>query len=113
MTRPRRSNIRPRLLEFRQRAQLTQEQVAELIGITPEMVRRHEHGLSRPIAKYRERYTQLFRATEEQLGFQANGNSPSASSAVAEDIGEIMARVNKLESGAVGTDTLRCLEIAI
>ena len=113
MTRPRRSNIRPRLLEFRQRAQLTQEQVAELIGITPEMVRRHEHGLSRPIAKYRERYTQLFRATEEQLGFQANGNSPSASSAAAEDISEIMARVHKLESGAVGTNTMRCLEVAI
>jgi transcriptional regulator with XRE-family HTH domain len=117
MPRPRRPEVKPRLLEFRQRAQLTQEQVAESIGVTAEMVRRHERGLSRPIAKYRERYCELFQATKEQLGFQTDTAPQAFTSSFPlttdEDIAEIVARVHRLESGAVGVDTMRCLELAI
>jgi transcriptional regulator with XRE-family HTH domain len=108
MARPRRIEERPRLLEYRRRAQLTQEQVAESIGVTAEMVRRHERGLSRPIARYRERYCELFQATQEQLGFQTISSAPESTSLslmADEDIAEILARIHRLESGAVGADT--------
>ena len=49
MARPRRPEFHPRLVDFRQRAGLTQEHVAEQVGISAEMVRRHEHGDSLPI----------------------------------------------------------------
>ena len=113
MARPKRQITKPRLLEFRQRALLTQEQVAQAIGATPEMVRRHENGHSRPVARYREQYSLLFGANEEQLGFQVLDGPPVPAGVAAEDISAIMSRVHRLESGGVGTETLRCLEIAI
>lgn len=70
MARPRRSEFHPRLAEFRQSAGLTQEQVAERVGISAEMVRRHERGDNLPIPLYRKRYCQLFGATEDDLGFR-------------------------------------------
>ena len=70
MARPRRAEFHPQLAEFRQRAGLTQEQVAEHVGINAEMVRRHEHGQNMPIPLYRKRYCQLFQATEQDLGFR-------------------------------------------
>ena len=70
MARPRRAEFYPRLANFRQSAGLTQEQVAEHVGITAEMVRRHERGDSMPIELYRKRYCHLFGATEEDLGFR-------------------------------------------
>ena len=70
MARPRRPEIHPRLADFRRRAGLTQEQVAEHVGITAEMVRRHERGESLPIAPYRKKYCDLFDATEQDLGFR-------------------------------------------
>src|SRR5258708_26659878 len=70
MARPHRPEFHPRLAEFRQRAGLTQERVAEQIGISAEMVRRHERGDNMPIPLYRRRYCQLFGATEQDLGFR-------------------------------------------
>ena len=70
MARPRRAEFHPRLAEFRRRAGLTQEQVAEQIGISAEMVRRHEHGDNMPVPLYRQRYCQLFGATDQELGFR-------------------------------------------
>lgn len=70
MARPRRPEFHPRLADFRQRAGLTQEEVADHVGITAEMVRRHERGDSMPIPLYRKRYCELFEATEQTLGFR-------------------------------------------
>lgn len=70
MARPRRAEFHPQLAAFRQRAGLTQEQVAEQVGISAEMVRRHEHGENMPIPLYRKRYCQLFQATEQDLGLR-------------------------------------------
>ena len=70
MARPHRAEFHPQLADFRQRAGLTQEQVAEHVGISAEMVRRHEHGENMPIPLYRKRYCQLFQATEQDLGFR-------------------------------------------
>lgn len=68
MARPRRPKLTPRLAEYRARFGLTQEQVAEAVGITAEMVRRHEKGQSRPIELYRKRYGALYQATQGELG---------------------------------------------
>lgn len=70
MARPRRTEFHPRLADFRQRAGLTQEQVAENVGISAEMVRRHERGVAMPIPLYRKRYCDVYGATEEDLGFR-------------------------------------------
>jgi transcriptional regulator with XRE-family HTH domain len=70
MARPRRPEFHPRLADFRKRAGLTQEEVAEQVGISAEMVRRHERGDNLPISLYRKRYCHLFGATEEDLGFR-------------------------------------------
>ena len=70
MARPRRPEFHPRLADFRRRAGLTQEQVAEQVGISAEMVRRHEHGSAMPIPLYRKRYCDIFAVTEEDLGFR-------------------------------------------
>lgn len=79
MARPRRAEFHPRLADFRERAGLTQEQVAEHVGINAEMVRRHERGVAMPIPLYRKRYCDLFGATEEDLGFRpARADQPAA-----------------------------------
>lgn len=46
---------------------MTQEQLAHLVGVTPEMIRKHEKGVSLPIALYRERYSSLFKVAESEL----------------------------------------------
>ncbi|MGH3796800.1 MAG: helix-turn-helix domain-containing protein [Pseudonocardiaceae bacterium] len=70
MARPRRPEFHPRLADYRRRRGLTQEQVAEVVGVTAEMVRKHEHGISMPIEIYRERYSSLYCATQVELGLQ-------------------------------------------
>jgi transcriptional regulator with XRE-family HTH domain len=72
MARPRRPEFHPRLADFRCRLGFTQEQVADRVDITVEMVRRHEHGISMPSKKYRQRYCLLYGATETELGLIAN-----------------------------------------
>lgn len=79
MARPRRPKLTPRLAEYRARFGFTQEQVAEAVGITAEMVRRHEKGLSQPIEQYRKRYSTLYRTTQGELGLlrpSKNSHSP-------------------------------------
>lgn len=68
VARPRRAPLSPRLAEFRYARGLTQEQVAEAIGITVEMVRRHEKGIAQPAEKYRRRYSAFYGAGEAGLG---------------------------------------------
>lgn len=68
MARPRRPRRSTRLAEHRIIHGLTQEQVAERLGITPEMVRRHERGISHPEERSRRRYCALYRASESALG---------------------------------------------
>jgi len=68
MARPRRPQLTPRFAEFRAARRLTQEQVAEAIGITVEMVRRHEQGHAQPVERYRRRYSALYGATQVELG---------------------------------------------
>jgi transcriptional regulator with XRE-family HTH domain len=81
MARPRRPEFHPRLADFRNRLGLTQEQVADRVGITVEMVRRHERGISMPSEKYRQRYCLLYGATEADLGLtpqQVPAEDPTA-----------------------------------
>lgn len=120
MARPKRPEFHPRLVEFRQHSQLTQEQVADQIGITPEMVRRHEHGLSLPVERYRQGYCQLYDATEEQLGFRPARSGPDLlvapgviePASAPEEVVDILTRVQKLEAGA-GIEVIRCLDMTI
>ncbi|MGH3630775.1 MAG: helix-turn-helix domain-containing protein [Sciscionella sp.] len=77
MARPRRPEFHPRLADYRRRRGLTQEQVAEEVGITVEMVRRHEHGIAMPIKIYRERYSSLYGATQAELGLQLDFDQAS------------------------------------
>lgn len=70
MARPRKGELQPRLAEYRHRAGLTQEQVAEHLDIKPEMVRRHERGINMPVGPTRKKYCRLYGATEEDLGFR-------------------------------------------
>lgn len=75
MARPRRPEFHPHLADNRRRVGLTQEQVAEQVGITVEMVRRHEHGISMPVERSRARYCQLYEATEVELGLKPNSET--------------------------------------
>jgi transcriptional regulator with XRE-family HTH domain len=70
MARPKRPPFTPRLQEHRRRLGLTQEQVAEQIGITAEMVRRHERAISLPSAIYQRRYTELYGRSAVELGLR-------------------------------------------
>lgn len=79
MARPRKVAFEAHLAEFRQRAHLTQQQVADSLGISAEMVRRHERGLAMPLPLYRERYCDLYSARESELWVHdASGNSRMA-----------------------------------
>jgi hypothetical protein len=73
MARPRKAAFEARLSEYRGRAGLTQQQVADSLGISTEMVRRHEHALAMPISEYRERYCALYSAKESDLWIRENG----------------------------------------
>ena len=68
MARPRRQPFFPRLAEYRTRARLTQEQVAERLGVSVEMVRKHERALALPREEIRLRYVELYGADQVALG---------------------------------------------
>lgn len=68
MPRPKRLHFDPHLLEFRRRRGLTQEDVADRIGISTEMVRRHEAGRSFPSVQNREKYRKIYGASDAALG---------------------------------------------
>lgn len=89
MARPRRPALNPRLAEFRARFGLTQEQVAERLEITPEMVRRHERGLARPSELYRRRYSNLYRASENALGIGAVSTTAGSDESIEQAVAEI------------------------
>ena len=115
MARPKRTPIEPHLLEHRQRLGLTQEQVAERLGITPEMVRRHERGLSTPIATYRVRYCKLYNSDEVTLGLSAAeaGAARSTSTPDFEDVLDVMGRVQLLERASIGRAALDTLALSL
>lgn len=83
MPRPLREDFEPRLRNFRRRARLTQEQLAELVGVTPEMVRKHEKGDSLPIPLYRARYARLFKVAESELWVFASRSPTGATRSLA------------------------------
>ena len=89
MARPRRPPLSPRLAFFRQRRGLTQEQIAEAVGITVEMVRRHEKGIAHPAPQYRRRYCALYRATERALGLAPTTVEPPAPVGIEQLVAEI------------------------
>lgn len=126
MPRPRRGKLEPRLSQYRLRASLTQQEVAEQLGISADMVRKHERGLSQPIKLYRLKYCALYAATEDQLGLRsemegvsispADEPSNSASDATpdgTEDPLEVYARIHRLGGVPVGDDILSGLQSAI
>lgn len=111
MARPRRPTLTPRLAEYRRGRNLTQEQVAEAVGITPEMVRRHEKGLSHPSERYRHRYAALYQASQTSLGLVHGGAEVTSSLAV--DVTQLVAEITEsgTSNGAIelldhGTTTL-------
>ena len=107
MARPRRSQLTPRLAEFRRQRGVTQEQVADALGITPEMVRRHEKGLARPIEIYRKRYSAFFRASQVELGL-----TPASSSSGAQelDVDQLLAEI---ADSATASEAIRQLDRAV
>lgn len=77
MARPRREPFTTRLSEFRRCMHMTQEQVAETLGVSVESVRRHEQALSMPQSAQREKYCELYKAREAELwprAREANSN---------------------------------------
>jgi transcriptional regulator with XRE-family HTH domain len=127
MARPKRGKLEPRLSDYRLRASLTQQQVAEQLGISADMVRKHERGLSQPIKLYRLKYCALYAATEDQLGLRSEIETIRASSPVdelpkpsfdvtpsgTEDPLEIYERIHRLGGVPVGDDVLSGLQATI
>lgn len=68
MARPKSARTVPALAEYRRRRDLTQEQVAERLGLSVEMIRRHERGDARPGEPFRRGYARLYGATLSELG---------------------------------------------
>lgn len=110
MVRPCRSELHPRLAEFRQREGLTQDQVAERVGISADMVRKHERGVNLPIPLYRRRYCRFYGATEEELGFRPSGQPYSELRACREQRGlsqsEVVAQLRKVAGCPLPDDLL-------
>ena len=90
MARPRRLRRDTRLAEYRAASGLTQEQVAERLRITPEMVRRHERGISYPEERSRRRYCALYRASETALGL-----GETSQTSAADDIAGLVAEITE------------------
>src|SRR5262245_10693509 len=97
MARPRRPALAPRLVGYRQARGLTQEQVADALGITAEMVRRHEKGENHPSADYRRRYSVLYRASQADLGLVPGAVGGAARSSIL-DVEQLVSQIT--ESGA-------------
>lgn len=105
MARPKRPPIHPRLAEYRQSAGLTQEQVAEKVGITAEMVRRHEHGVSLPSPVYRQRYCALYGVDVHRLGLAPHtGTLRGARVARGWTVPEVATRLRKLSPARLPDD---------
>lgn len=114
MARPKREIFVPNLAEFRRRARLTQEAVAELLIVSTETIRRHERGAATPSELLRRRYCELYRATEEQLGFIALARTTSVvltHETPTEEISEIMSRVQTLMR--LGGEELTFFELSV
>lgn len=113
MARPKRQEFQSNLAEFRRRARLTQEEVAERLGSTTESVSRHERGVVTPGPYLRQRYCELYGATDAQLGFTVPFpnmiQTPPESSA--EEVSDILERVRTLTR--IGTDELICFELGV
>src|SRR4051794_36233117 len=75
MGRPPRAEFESKLRQFRVGAGLTQDQLAEQLGVTTEMVRKHERGISLPIPLYRRRYAALFRVGENDIWLSASAST--------------------------------------
>lgn len=108
MARPRRLRRGTRLAEYRGAHGLTQEQVAERLHITPEMVRRHEHGVSYPEEPTRRRYCALYRAGEDELGLKETTSVPMTDDVehLVTEITESSTSNNAIELLDRGTTTL-------
>lgn len=113
MARPKRQEFESNLAEFRRRARLTQEEVAERLGATTESVSRHERGVVTPGVFLRRRYCDLYGATDLQLGFAVQfptlDQEPLESPA--EEISDILERVRTLTR--VGDAELSCFELGV
>lgn len=113
MARPKRQEFVSNLAEFRRRARLTQEQVAERLGATVESVSRHERGTATPGPFLRRGYCELFRVAEAELGFTAPALEAELIPAAREpeEISAILERVRTLTR--VGDDELACFEFGV
>lgn len=108
MARPRRPALNPRLGEFRVRRGFTQEQVAEALGITPEMVRRHEKGLAQPSERYRVLYSRFYAASQADLGLLTSSPDPVAAGPLL-TIDDLIAEIS---SSATRDESIHQLDLA-
>lgn len=113
MARPKRQAFESNLAEFRRRSRLTQEQVAERLGATPESVSRHERGIVTPGPFLRRRYCDLYGTTDQELGFvvQLSTMRQSPEQSTTEEVSEVLERVRTLTR--VGDEELTCFELAV
>lgn len=135
MPRPKRGQLEPRLSEYRRRACLTQQEVADRLGTSTELIRKHERGLTQPGSFFRMKYCALYAATEDQLGLRPGITTDLAESPASpvlplmgepapsgasnlqqngmEDPSEIYARIHRLGGTPVRDDILVGLQSTI
>lgn len=115
MARPKRQEFVSNLAEFRRRARLTQEDVAERLGSTTESVSRHERGIATPGPFLRRGYRELYGATDEQLGFAAprpgSSDARLPQESPTEEVSEVLERIRTFTR--VGGDELMCFELGV
>lgn len=102
MARPRRGELHPQLAMARAERGLTQEQVGDAIGISAEMVRRHEKGEAQPIELYRKRYSAFYRMSQAELGLVAS----TTSSRAALDLDSLIAEIANSDTTSEAIDQL-------
>ena len=120
MARPKRVPFSPQLAEYRRRLGLTQEQVADRLNITAEMVRKHERGISMPVARTRLGYCKLFDTSEVELGLRPPPHDSTTATQVpaddepaSENVLAILERVSRLERASIGASSLAMLDFSI
>src|SRR5690348_11870720 len=80
MPRPKRPDFEPRLALHRHARRMTQEDVASELGISVEMVRRHERGAAFPGYQHRRQYVRIYGVPESDLWLRSDaptGAQPS------------------------------------
>ncbi|MGH3613373.1 MAG: XRE family transcriptional regulator [Pseudonocardia sp.] len=84
---------------------MTQEQVAERLQLTTEMIRRHEHGLAYPGSNIRHEYVLLYGASELALGLvvDAKPTGPTPTDQYSPQLPVVINTSTRLEADAIAS----------